>query len=882
MIENISKVYEPHAVEKRWYTFWQEKGYFSAPSASDSSSFSIVIPPPNVTGSLHVGHALNNALQDILIRTKRMQGLNVLWMFGTDHAGIATQNVVEKELAKEGSSRHQLGRESFIEKVWEWKKQSGNNILGQLKMLGASCDWERERFTMDEGLSRAVREVFFRLYKEGLIYRSNYIINWCPRCHTALSDLEVEYHEHAGHLYYLKYPYAEGDGYVVVATTRPETLLGDTAVAVNPKDERFRNIAGKNVILPLLERKIPVLADSYVDPEFGTGCLKITPAHDPNDFEIGLRYSLEQVCVMDKNADMNENAIHFQGQSRQVCRKNIVQELQDRHYLEKIEDYTHSVGHCYRCHTVIEPTISKQWFVKVKDLAGPAIEVVREGKIRFIPKQWENTYFDWMENIRDWCISRQIWWGHRIPVSYCDDCAHVILDEDTITSCPKCGSNSLTPETDVLDTWFSSALWPFSTMGWPDKTPLLKQYYPTSVMVTGFDIIFFWVARMIMMGLKFRQEVPFKHVYIHALVRDEHGHKMSKSKGNVIDPLVVMEKYGTDAVRFTLTAFAAQGRDICLSEKRIEGYRNFINKIWNASRLILSNLEGYEPVTLDPDRLDLAGRWILRRLAELVTDVNEALEGYRFNEAAGVLYQFFWHEFCDWYLEIAKLSLYGEHKDAKRLTQAVLVKVMDVSMRLMHPIIPFITEEIWQKLPVAGESIMVASWPEQEEMIGTPVDDIIMKRLQEIITGVRNIRGEMNISPGTRLRSLILKPKSREIESQLKPYSEIIINLAKTDEPTIDLHAKKPDFTALTLADGVEVFVNLDGVVDFEAERGRLQKGIQKIEKELAGVTKKLSNDGFLSKAPQAIIDKEQQKKAEIEEKLEKLRHSLSQLQALS
>jgi valyl-tRNA synthetase len=712
----IPKVYDPHATESKWYDYWLENGFFHADIGSGSMPFSIVIPPPNITGSLHMGHALNNTLQDILARWRRMEGYNVLWMPGTDHAGIATQNVVEQQLAAEGTDRHAIGRESFVDRVWAWKEESGGMIVEQLKRLGASCDWERERFTMDEGLSRAVREVFVRLWEEGLIYRDHYIINWCPRCQTALSDLEVDYHELAGHLYHILYPLADGSGNLTIATTRPETMLGDTGVAIHPEDERYGKYLGKEALLPLVGRRLPIIADEHVDPEFGTGALKVTPAHDPYDFEIGLRHGLEQVKAMDESANMDVPGLAYHGHNRFEARERIVEDLRDQDLLEKVEPYGHAVGHCYRCKTIVEPSLSLQWFVRVKPLAEPAIAAVKDGRTRIIPKGWEKTYFEWMYNIKDWCISRQIWWGHRIPAWFCADCGqYTVSRDDEVEACSHCGSAELSQETDILDTWFSSALWPFSTMGWPEETPELKLFYPTSVLVTGFDILFFWVARMVMMGLKFMGDVPFRDVYIHALVRDERGDKMSKSKGNVIDPLIMMDQYGTDALRFTLAALAAHGRDIKLSEKVIAGYRNFANKLWNASRFALMHLGDFDPeAPLQATNVELADRWIESRLNRAAFRVKEALEAYKVNEASLAIYHFVWHEFCDWYVELAKPRL-AEGGEARRAAQAKLVRVLETAVRLLHPFMPFLTEEVWQHLPATDGSVMVAPFPEATE-----------------------------------------------------------------------------------------------------------------------------------------------------------------------
>ncbi|MFH0926187.1 MAG: valine--tRNA ligase [bacterium] len=855
---NIPKQYNPHENELKWYSFWLSKGFFTADSKSEKKPYCIAIPPPNVTGSLHMGHALNNTLQDILVRWKRMQGYNAFWIFGTDHAGIATQNVVEKQLAKEGITRHDLGREAFIERVWKWREESGGMIKGQLKRLGASCDWSRERFTMDEGLSKAVREVFVRLYEEGYIYKGNYIINWCPRCQTAISDLEVDYEEQKGFLYHLRYPLKGRNDYIVVATTRPETMLGDTAVAVNPEDERYKDLIGEKIILPIVNHEIPIISDSFVDKDFGTGAVKVTPAHDPNDFEMGRRHNLAQIKVMNPDATMNEAAGKYQGLDRFECRKMLVEDLKDEGLIEKIEDYQNKVGHCYRCKTVIEPTLSEQWFVRMKELAGPAIKVVEEGRLNIVPPQWKNTYYEWMYNIRDWCISRQIWWGHRIPVWYCKDCQEMMVARIEPKRCTKCDSPNLEQESDVLDTWFSSALWPFSTLGWPEKTDELKTFYPTSVLVTGFDILFFWVARMIMMGLKFMDNLPFADVYIHALVRDADGQKMSKSKGNVIDPLVIMEKYGTDAFRFTLTAFAAQGRDICLSEERIEGYRNFVNKIWNASRFIFMNIGDYEfNEDIQEEKISLADRWILSRLNKLIKNVNTYLVEYRFNEAAGSLYQFVWHEFCDWYIELSKLGLMGSDPEIKKTTQHILLMLLDNILRLLHPVMPFITEEIWQNLPAPfrkADSIVISIWPEVQEKF---IDDVAEGRLEiikEIVSSIRNMRGEMNIPPSQKLTA-ILRLEKEELIQDLEEYRSNIINLARLSELKIEKQIEKPSYSSTIVTSLGEIYIPLKGVVDFEEEERRLLKEFKKVETDREQLDKKLSNPSFLEKAPVEVVE---------------------------
>jgi valyl-tRNA synthetase len=882
----LDKSYDPHRVEEKWYHYWEERGYFRANEDSERKAYSIVIPPPNVTGVLHIGHALNNTLQDILIRFKRMEGYNVLWMPGTDHAGIATQNVVEKQLLEEGLDRHTLGREKFIERVWKWKEQSGGTIISQLKKLGASCDWSRERFTMDAGLSDAVKEVFIRLYQEGLIYRSHYIINWCPRCQTALSDLEVEHQEVLGRLYHLKYPFKESDRFVVVATTRPETMLGDTAVAVNPEDRRYQAVIGKKVILPVINREIPVIADPYVDIEFGTGCLKITPAHDFNDFEIGLKHGLEQIKVIDEAGRMNENAGPYRGEDRFECRDQIVKDFEQDGVLIKIEDYRHVVGHCYRCKTVVEPNLSLQWFVKTEPLAKTAIEAVREGHTRIIPGVWEKTYFEWMENIRDWCISRQIWWGHRVPAWYCENCGQVIVSKETPTSCPGCGSDRLTPETDVLDTWFSSALWPFSTMGWPKETKLLKRFYPTSVLVTGFDILFFWVARMMMMGLKFMGQVPFRDVYIHGLVRDERGEKYSKTRGNVVDPLELIDRFGADALRFTLAALTMPGSDLKLSESRTEGYRHFANKIWNASRFALMNLENFdiEQVTQEssPDVFSLPDRWIRGRLNQVIREVRRSLEDYKFNEASHVLYHFIWHEFCDWYLELAKLYLYKEEgKKKQNLTQQTLLEVLDTTLRLLHPFMPFITEEIWQELPQRkeNESIMIAEFPNPNPRYDDESVADEMGMIIEVINALRNIRGEMNLPPGEEI-TVLFRTKNEEVEKRLREYQSFIQFLALVKKFQFGRNLQKPLYSAFVVVRDIEIFVPM-GRSRMEEEMKRLQKEILKIEKENAFVMKKLSNEQFLSKAPPEVVQEVKEKASEFHTQREKLEESLERIKEM-
>ncbi len=889
--KELAKVYEPKSVEERWYREWEEQGYFHAELPSTKPPYSIVIPPPNITGVLHMGHALNNTLQDILCRWQRMAGANVLWMPGTDHAGIATQNVVERQLTAEGKDRHELGREAFIERVWQWKGESGGQIIGQLKRLGASCDWERERFTMDEGLSRAVREVFVRLYEEGLIYRDNRLINWCPRCHTALSDIEVEHEEQKGHLWHLRYPVVGSDRYLVLATTRPETMLGDTAVAVNPADERYARLIGGKVLLPLVNREIPIIADPYVEMEFGTGVVKITPAHDFNDFEVGKRHNLDRINIFDESAVVNAAGHQYEGLERFAARKQIVADLEQQGLLERIADHNLAVGGCYRCKTVVEPYMSLQWYVKVEPLAKEAIAAVRSGKTRIIPQQWENTYYEWMENIRDWCISRQIWWGHRIPAWYCDHCGGITVAKTDPTKCATCGSDELRQETDVLDTWFSSALWPFSTLGWPTQTPELKAFYPTSSLVTGFDILFFWVARMMMMGLHFMGEVPFRHVYIHALVRDAQGQKMSKSKGNVIDPLTVIEAYGTDAFRFTLAAFAAQGRDIKLAEERIAGYRNFANKIWNASRFTLMNLEGFDPGGVIEGQLELtnADRWILFRFNETSRETIEALTAFRFNDAAGALYRFTWSEFCDWYIELVKDDLYKGSPQRKKTAQYVLWLVLEHLLRLLHPFMPFITEEIWQALPKpgAGErgaaepSIMLAAYPaptaEWDAYRGGAAE---MELVMEVIKGIRNIRGEMEVPPSKEIAA-ILDCGSVASVQLLKKNEVYILSLARLASLAIGQGVEKPEDASLQVAGDVEIVIPLKGMVNVEEEEKRLLKEIGKFAKDIEFLGKKLENPSFVERAPADVVQNEREKLAEFGNKQQLLEASLAKIRRL-
>ncbi|MGE0825659.1 MAG: valine--tRNA ligase [Candidatus Binatia bacterium] len=879
----LDKTYNPSLVEQRWSKVWIDKGFFRPEQNPSGRPFSMVIPPPNITGSLHMGHALNNTLQDILARYKRMDGYRVLWVPGTDHAGIATQNVVERQLMDLGTDRWQLGREKFVERVWTWRDESGGQIVNQLKVLGASCDWSRERFTMDAGLSRAVREVFVRLYEEGLIYRGRYLINWCPRCQTALSDLEVEPQESEGYLYHLSYPRSDGQGAVTIATTRPETLLGDTAVAVHPEDERYQGWIGKTLTLPILGRQIPVIADAHVDKEFGTGALKVTPAHDFTDFDIGKTHGLEAISILDEQARMTAEAGPYAGLDRYECRTKLLADLQQSGVLIRTESYKVMLGHCYRCRTVVEPFLSYQWFVRIKPLADVAIAAVKDGRTQFFPTHWEKTYFAWMENIRDWCISRQLWWGHRIPAWYCGDCGEMTVARDDVTSCPKCHSTKLTQETDVLDTWFSSGLWPFSTLGWPDQTEDLKAFYPTSVLVTGFDIIFFWVARMMMLGLKFMGEVPFRHVYIHALVRDEAGQKMSKSKGNVVDPLELMATFGTDAMRFTLTALSAMGRDIRLSADRITGYRNFANKVWNASRFVLMNgVQSPESKVQSLIDLRLADRWILSRLQRAIGEVRKALDEYRFNEVAAGLYQFIWHEFCDWYLELSKIALDGGDAQAQEQTKQVLASVLDAALRLLHPLMPYITEEIWHALHPErnDDSIMIQSYPRVDPALIDEDAERRMNLLMDTIRSVRNIRSEMNIPPGQEL-NLVVIPAADTVETELRTNEAYVRRLARVGEMHYQRDGERPRGAALAIIEGAEVYVPLAGLVNLQEEGKRLEKEISKVTNDLANVHRKLSDEKFISRAPEDVVEEQRERAAQFEEKRQSLEKSLERLRQI-
>lgn len=881
-VHTIATVYDPQAVEAKWYKFWEDNRLFHAEANAGQAPFSIVIPPPNVTGQLHMGHALDNTLQDILIRFKRLQGYNTLWMPGTDHAGIATQIKVEEVLAAEGQTRYDLGREEFIKRVWEWKAQYGSRIINQLKRLGASCDWERERFTMDEGCSAAVREVFVTLYEQGLIYQGNRITNWCPRCNTALSDIEVEHEEQPGHLYHVRYPVEGSDGeYVTVATTRPETILGDSGVAVHPDDVRYRHLVGKYLILPTLGRRLPIVADEYVDPAFGTGAVKITPAHDPNDFDMGLRHKLPEIVVINPDGTMAADTGKYAGMDRYECRKALLSDLKDQGYLVKVDEHNHAVGHCQRCSTVIEPLVSKQWFVKMEPLAKPAVAAVAGGRTQFVPDRFTKIYSNWLDNIRDWCISRQIWWGHRIPAWYCD-CGEVTVSRRDIAVCPQCGG-AVEQDPDVLDTWFSSALWPFSTMGWPEKTAELKQFYPTSVLVTGYDIIFFWVARMMMMGLKFQQEIPFKHVFIHGLVRDSQGRKMSKSLGNGIDPLEVIEKYGADTLRFMLITGNTPGNDMRFYWERVESSRNFANKIWNASRFVLMNLEGFDPdFSPEPQALTTADRWILSRYNTTVTAVTGNLERFELGEAARTVYEFIWDEFCDWYIELAKGRLYNKADAASRqVAQYVLQHVLGNTLKLLHPFMPFITEDIWQSLPQQGISIMTAGWPQENVEWASTQDEQLMGVIMETVKAVRNMRAEVNVHPGKK-SEVILKIASPDLKGRIEANLGYIKTLAAA-EPVGFLAADgaTPENAMTAVSSGVEIYLPLKGLIDIEKETARLHKELANLDKEVARIAGKLNNPGFTAKAPAAVIDKEKAKQAEYLEKQTAIRERLEYISGL-
>ena len=865
--KELPKTYDPKASESRLYQFWLDGGFFNAEVDKNKKPYSIVLPPPNVTGQLHMGHAFDDTLQDILIRTKRMQGYAALWMPGTDHAGIATQIKVEEQLRKEGLTRYDLGREKFLERVWQWKEQYGSRIVKQMHSMGCSCDWRRLRFTMDEGCSKAVKEVFIDLYQKGYIYKGSRIINWCPHCTTALSDAEVEYTDKPGHLWYIRSPLTDGSGDLVVATTRPETMMGDTGVAVNPEDERFKHLVGKTCILPIMNREIPIVADDYVELGFGTGAVKMTPAHDPNDFEVGLRHNLEVIRCIADDGTINENGGPYQGMDRYECRKAIVKDLEEQGYLVKTEDYSHNVGTCYRCHNDVEPLISAQWFVKMAPLAKEALRVAYDGDIRFVPERFTKTYTNWMENVHDWCISRQLWWGHQIPAYYCDDCGEMTVSKETVTVCPKCGSTHVRQDEDVLDTWFSSALWPFSTMGWPDKTPELEYFYPTSVLVTGYDIIFFWVARMIFSGMEQMKQIPFKDVFIHGIVRDDKGRKMSKSLGNGIDPMEVIDKYGADALRFTLSTGIAPGNDTRFYYERVEANRNFCNKIWNASRFLLMNLE-VEDFDL-PRQLDLEDKWILSRYNTLVKEVTENIDRYELGIAADKLYSFIWDNFCDWYIELCKTRLTGEDKEASRRAQRVLGHVLSGTLQLLHPFMPFITEEIWQALPHEGPSIMVSKWPEADERLYFPAEEQEMEEIMAAIRAVRNRRSEMNVPPSKKA-ALIIATQKPALFAQAEPFMK---RLAWASQVTVQQQAPADVSGMVTcVTQAAQIYMPLSELVDLDKERERLQKELDNALNMVTRTEGKLKNESFVSRAPEAVVNAEK-------EKLEKYRQMAAKLQ---
>ncbi|SJZ55594.1 valine--tRNA ligase [Garciella nitratireducens] len=874
---NIAKVYNPDEVESRLYGKWEERGYFKPEVNPEGKPFTIVMPPPNITGQLHIGHAFDGTLQDILIRWKRMQGYQALWLPGTDHASIATEVKVVEAMKKEGLTKREVGRDGFLERAWNWANAYRGRITSQFRKLGASCDWSRERFTMDEGCSEAVKEVFIKLYNKGLIYRGNRIINWCPDCKTALSDAEVEYEEQHGHLWYFRYPIKDSDESIVIATTRPETIPGDSAVAVHPEDERYQRLIGKKVLLPIMNREIPIIADEYVDREFGTGVVKITPAHDPNDFEVGLRHNLPEIKVMNEDATMNEKAGKYAGLTCSKARKQIVEDFKNLGLLQKIEDHVHNVGACYRCSTTVEPITSEQWFVKMEPLAKPAIEVVREGKTRFIPERFEKIYFNWMENIKDWCISRQLWWGHRIPAYYCQECGEIIVAKEEPKKC-KCGSTTFKQEEDVLDTWFSSALWPFSTLGWPEDTQDLRKHYPNDVLVTGYDIIFFWVARMIFSGIEQMGETPFRDVYIHGIVRDAQGRKMSKSLGNGVDPLEIIKDFGADALRFTLVTGNSPGNDTRWHMEKVEANRNFANKIWNAARFVLMNIE--EDILQKEEQAKKywisADKWIISRCNTLVQEVTDNLEKYELGIAAAKLYDFIWNEYCDWYIELVKPRLYGEEKESKIAAQYTLVMVLKKTLKLLHPFMPFITEEIFTHLPGEEKSIMISSWPKFEKECIYKEEEKEIEMLMSVIRSIRNARAEMNVVPSRKAKVILVaaNPEVAQILNKSKVYFEKLAGasevIVKTEKEGI------PENVVSAVVDQVEIFIPLEDLIDREKEIERLQKEKENLEKELKRVNGKLSNKGFISKAPAAVVEKEREKQKKYQEMMEKVLERLS------
>ena len=875
MPKELEKQYNPKNVEDRIYKSWLDAKYFHAKREPGKKTYTIVIPPPNITGQLHMGHALDNTLQDILIRYHRMAGYDTLWVPGTDHASIATEAKIVEAMKKEGLTKEDIGREKFLERAWAWKAQYGGRIIEQLKKMGSSCDWDRERFTLDEGCSKAVNEVFCNLYEKGLIYRGERIINWCPHCLTSISDAEVEYEEQAGHFWHLRYPFKDGSGYLELATTRPETLLGDTAVAVNPNDERYKDVVGKTLILPLVHREIPVVADDYVEMDFGTGVVKITPAHDPNDFEVGLRHNLEVINVLTPDAKITDDYPKYAGMDRYEARKAIVEDLKAEGALVEIEDYSHNVGTCYRCGTTVEPRVSKQWFVKMKPLAGPAIDAVKNGDTRFIPQRFEKVYFHWLENIRDWCISRQLWWGHRIPAWYCADCGEITVSRTAPTACSHCGSKNIEQDPDTLDTWFSSALWPFSTLGWPEETEDYKHYYPTNTLVTGYDIIPFWVMRMMFSGLEQTGQVPFDTVLIHGLVRDAQGRKMSKSLGNGIDPLEIIDKYGADALRFTLATGNSPGNDMRFSDERVEASRNFANKIWNAARFILMNLPENEPAPYIPQALAIEDKWILSQYNTLVSGVTDSLEKFELGMAVQKLYDFIWDVFCDWYIEIAKIRLNGDDEEQKATVRAMLVYVMSNTLKLLHPFMPFITEEIWQTLPHTGESVMISDWPKADSALNFAAEEAEMSRIMAAIKAVRNRRAEMNVAPSKKAKIFI---ETAYADTFLKG-TVFFKRLASASEVEVAAHFDDMDSAVSIITESARLYIPMDELVDFKAELARLNKEKAGVQKELDFVNNKLNNENFVNKAPAAVVEGQRQAKAQLEEKMALILESIEKIE---
>lgn len=874
MAKDLAKQYDPKDVEDRIYKFWLDGKYFHAKCDPDKKPYTIVIPPPNITGQLHMGHALDNTLQDILIRYRRMQGYDALWLPGTDHASIATEAKIVEAMRKEGITKEDIGREGFLKRAWEWKEKFGGRIIEQLKKMGSSCDWDRERFTMDEGCSKAVKEVFVNLYNKGLIYRGERIVNWCPHCLTSISDAEVEYEDQAGHFWHLRYPFKDGSGYLELATTRPETMLGDTAVAVNPNDERYKDIVGKTLILPIVHREIPVIADDYVEMDFGTGCVKITPAHDPNDFEVGLRHNLEVIDTFTDDAHIKPEWGKYAGMDRMEARKAIVEDLEKEDAIVKIEDYSHNVGVCYRCHSSIEPKVSKQWFVKMEPLAKPAIDCVKNGEVKFVPERFDKTYYHWMENIKDWCISRQLWWGHRIPAWYCDECGEVVVSKETPTVCPKCGCNHLTQDPDTLDTWFSSALWPFSTLGWPDKTPELAHYFPTSTLVTGYDIIFFWVARMIFSSVENMHERPFDTVFIHGIVRDAQGRKMSKSLGNGIDPLIVIDEYGADALRFTLATGNSPGNDMRFSDEKVGASRNFANKLWNAARFILMNLGEDEKAPHIPDELALEDKWILSLFNKLTKEVTDNLDKFELGIAVQKLYDFIWDVFCDWYIEISKIRLNSGDEKAAQTARDMLVYIMSNTLKLLHPFMPFITEEIWQTLPHEGESIMISEWPVYKDEYDFSVEEQEMDRIMEAVRAIRNRRAEMNVPPSKKAKYYIATAHKDTFEKA----GIFMQRLASCSEAEIGDSFEIDDAVCIVTTDA-KIYIPLGELVDFEKEIARLNKEKEKVLKDLEFIDKKLNNENFVAKAPKAVVDGQREAAQKLRDKIAMIDESIEKFQ---